>query len=139
MKNNEKSVLEWIEFAKNAWEKEEQTIKSLLKFLGRTIKLSLKILTPAKIKISAEGGVDDPAETGWLYSSFILLNSYFEGSKKISLDFTPKFEESGWKTRGEIVYSFSIARLLLFVLLILLSFPYIKAFKCWSRNRKYFK
>jgi len=149
MKYTEKSALEWLEFAKNLWESENKFVKSLLKFLMRTIKLSLKILAPAKINLSVEGGVEDPAETGWLYSTFVLLNSYFDESKRVSLEFIPQFEEpdtegagstaTTWKASGQIVYSFSIARLLFFTLLILISFPYLQAIKFWWRHRKDFK
>jgi hypothetical protein len=135
----EKFMENYLELAKNIWKKEEKTIKSLLKFVIRTIKLSLKILTPAKINISAEGGLEDSAETGWLYSIFVLFNSYFEKNKRISLSFTPLFTEQKWNVKGQIIYSFSIASLLFFAFLILITFPYLQTIKCWWRNRKYFK
>jgi len=126
----------WFEFAKKIWEKEEKTIKALLKFIVDVVKLSLKLLTPAKIELNLFGGLQDPAETGWLYSSFIIFNSFFEKNKKIALQFIPNFTEPQWKFDGHIRYSFSIARLLLFILAIIFSFPYICAIKCLYRNRK---
>ena len=126
----------WFEFAKEIWEKEEKTVKALLKFVVDVVKLSLKLLTPAKIELNLFGGLQDPAETGWLYSSFIIFNSFFEKNKKIALRFIPNFIEPQWKFDGHIMYSFSIARLLLFILAIIFSFPYICAIKCLYRNRK---
>jgi len=135
----EKTFWDWVETAKRLWQREEKFVKSILKYVFRLIKMSLKLLTPAKINLSAEGGFVDPAETGWLYSVFIMLNQYFEKSKRINLNFTPQFQNPEWKASGQIVYSFSIARLLFFVFLILVSFPYFQTIKCWWRNRKYFK
>lgn len=126
----------WFDFVKEIWGKEEKTIRALLKFIANVIKLSLKLLTPAKIELNLSGGLQDPAETGWLYSSFIIFNSLFEKNKKIALRFIPNFTEPQWKFDGHIKYSFSIARLFLFILAIIFRFPYICAIKCLYRNRK---
>lgn len=131
----EKSAWEWLEFAKGIWEKEKKVVKVLLKYLAKIVRLSLKLLTPAKINFEAQGGVDDPAQTGWLYSAFILFNSFFENNKRITLNFTPNFIEIGWKFHGHIKYGFSIARIFLFVFVILLRFPYFSVVGCLYRNR----
>jgi hypothetical protein len=133
---SEKSLEEWLEFAKKTWDNENKLLKSLLKFFGKTVKLSLKLLTPAKIEINAAGGRDDPAETGWLCSVFILFNSYFEKNKRISLSFSPQFYEPKWEINGNIRYVVSIAKLLLFVFMILIYIPYLQILACVWRNRK---
>ncbi|MCL1947021.1 MAG: hypothetical protein FWF51_07740 [Chitinivibrionia bacterium] len=135
----EKSLLEWLEFAKEIWEKEEKTVKSLLKFVIKTVKLSLKLLIPAKINFNISVGTGEPAETGWLYSIFILLNSFFERNKRISLNYTPNFIKPELKFDGCIKYCFSIARILLFLLVIFVYIPYFQILKCVWRNRKKFR
>jgi hypothetical protein len=131
-----KDDMNWVNFAKNIWEKEEKTIKALIKFAVRIIKLSLKLLTPAKIEMNLFGGFSQSAETGWLYSLFILFNSFFENNKKISLNFTPDFTEFEWKFDGHINYRFSIAKIFLFLLTIIVCFPYFAVIKSLIRNRK---
>jgi hypothetical protein len=134
----EKSLFEWLEFAKEIWEKEEKTVKSLLKFVIKTVKLSLKLLIPAKINFNISVGTGEPAETGWLYSIFILLNSFFEKNKRISLNYIPNFIKPELKFDGCIKYCFSIARILLFLLVIFVYIPYFQILKCVWRNRKKF-
>lgn len=142
---SQKTLQDWIESAKKLWKKEEKFVIAILKYCLRAIKLSMKLLTPSKINLSLQGGFDDPAETGWLYSSFILFNDFFEKNKRVSLNFTPQFAVDNsvpspeWKANVNIIYSFSIADLLLFAFLILITFPYIQTLKFWLRNRKYFK
>ncbi|MDR0304423.1 MAG: hypothetical protein LBH98_06620 [Chitinispirillales bacterium] len=127
----------WFDFIKKIWEKEKKPIKALLKFVATVIKLSLKLLTPAKIESNLFGGVRDPAETGWLYSLFILFNSSFENNKRISLKFIPNFVENGWKFDGHIMYSFSIAGIFLFIFIIIFRFPYFAVIKSLFRYRKF--
>jgi hypothetical protein len=131
-----KDETNWFEFVKEIWQKENKTLKALFKFVVRIIKLSLKLLTPAKIELNLFGGVEDSAHTGWLFSSFILLNSFFENNKKISLNFTPNFIEEGWKFDGHISYCFSIARILLFILTVFVLFPYFSVIRSLHRNKK---
>jgi hypothetical protein len=117
--SDEKSLLEWLALAKKMWATEEKLVKSLLKYTIKILKLSLKLLTPSKIEFNLSGGLEDPAETGWLYSVFLLFNSFFEENRRVSLSFDPRFNKEEWKYNGSLMYVFSLARLLLFVLLIL--------------------
>lgn len=134
-----KTFQDYIEIVKNIWMREEKFIKSILQYALRAIKISLKLLIPAKINLSIEGGNEDPAETGWYYSVFIFINEYFEKNKRINVNFMPQFQNPEWHAKGQIIYSFSIAGLLLFVFLILITFPYLQTIKCFWRNRKYLK
>jgi hypothetical protein len=135
-KDTKESLFERLEFVKEIWEREEKTVKSLLKFVVKTVKLSLKLLIPAKIDVKIYGGTGEPAETGWLYSVFILLNSFFENNRRISLDFAPDFIKAELKFDGRIKYCFSIAGMLLFLLIVLVYIPYLQIIKCIWRNRK---
>ena len=133
-----KQKLHWLEFIKETWEKEEKTVRALLKFVVKIIKLSQKLLTPTKITLNVQGGFNDPSQTGWLYSIFILFNSFFENNSKISLDFTPNFVDLKWKYDGQVKYCFSIARILLFVIAIIFCVPFLSIGCCLWRNRKIF-
>jgi hypothetical protein len=136
--NENKTGENWLSLAEKIWENEEKTVRALLKFIAKVIKLSFVMLTPAKIEINLFGGASDPAQTGWLYSAFIVFNSFFENDKRISLSFSPDFMHTdGWKCDAHIMYCFSIARIIVFVLAVIFSFPYICAAKCLHRNRKY--
>ena len=136
IKDTKETLFERLEFVKEIWEREEKTVKSLLKFIVKTVNLSLKLLIPAKIDVKICGGTGEPAKTGWLYSVFILLNSFFENNRRISLDFAPDFIKSELKFDGRIKYCFSIAGILLFLLVILVYIPYLQIIKCIWRNRK---
>ncbi|MCL2845789.1 MAG: hypothetical protein FWE23_10150 [Chitinivibrionia bacterium] len=137
-KNDEtKSSLEWLSSFKDLWEKEEKLVKALLKFVVKVIKLSLKILKPSKIEFNLSGGFEDPAETGWLSSVFLMINSFFEDNNCVQISFAPNFIQKKWRYSGSVAYNFSIARLLLFVLSILFFIPYLKIIGALWRNRKY--
>jgi len=135
----EKTVEDWLDFARETWEKENKTVKLVLKFLLNASKLSLKLLSPAKIAFNADGGLGEPAETGWLYSLFVLANAPFTGNARVTLNYTPRFYESKWDFAGGAEYVFSVARLLLFTLALLFLIPYIQIISTlWRRRRAIF-
>jgi hypothetical protein len=123
-----------VKTIKEIWGNEQKLIKSLVKFLAKTVKLTLKLLKPAKIEINASGGFTEAAETGWFYSVFIIFQSFFEKNKEVSLNFTPQFYDVEWDFNGKISYKVSIAKLLFFLLAILVYVPYFRIVKYfWKR------
>jgi len=134
--NAEEPSFNFFTFVKNFWEKEEALVISLLKFIVKTVKLSLKLLTPSKIEFNFSGGFYDPAETGWLYSLFMVFKSFFENGKRIDISFEPCFYKEKWKFDGSASYVFSIAKFLLFALAVFFFIPWLRIFAALWRNRK---
>ncbi len=83
------------------------------------------------------GGFEDPSETGMLYGLTESISSDARASTKSYIDFTPYFAgQQHFKSRGSLFWRASVGGILLWLLLSLITYPWIGAFFCWRRNRR---
>ncbi len=110
----------------------------VIRWLGRTLQLLLRICSVGHVRLLVRMGFDDPAVTGTAYGWYTALrNMLADGRRRrCSIVYKPAFSGEPFEAEGEATIKTSIARLCLPVAAALATFPYLSAFCVYRTARK---
>jgi hypothetical protein len=110
----------------------------IIRWLGRTLRLLLRICSVGHVRLLVRMGFDDPAATGTAYGWYTAFRSMLPDGRRprCSIVYKPAFSGEPFEAEGEAVIKTSIARLCLPVAAALATFPYLSAFLVYRTARK---
>jgi len=136
LKRIRRKITQLWEKAIQLWKRESSFIKKNLKWIRYFLKISWRLIRPTSFHINFSGGFDDPALTGILTGSVNSLWQEYNGLSRNYVYYQPQFIHSEeWKFEGDITVRTSIGAIILWLLLSLITFPYLEVYRFYKRHK----
>jgi hypothetical protein len=108
-----------------------------LRWCRRALGLCFTMAGLHRLRLQAEAGTGDPAETGKLYGYYSAFKSSFlRLHKNIDVRFKPEFSGNSFDCRASVEMRTSLTRILFPVFAALVTFPYFSVYGTWRRIKK---